>query len=549
MRSHHVWDKSTLQSSGSVKFNDLWGWVDDDGTEYAILGNVDSIFIIDVTVPDNPVVIDSFYGGSRSLWRDFKTYGDYCYMVADQNTEGLTIIDMSYLPDSVHVIPDTLNFFNRAHNIFIDTTSGKLYALGTDSGAAREGLVILDLTNDPLVPDSLLFVQLDTISTNGAPNSDNYYIHDAYVRNDTVYASHGNLGYFIWDCTDLSDIKLLASYEDDNPGYNHSSWTTPDNQYAIFAAEVPRGVPLYVLELTGLSDTSPPQLDTLSTFKFPLEAPLHLDNTPHNPFVKGDTLIVSYYEDGVQIFDISDINNISRIAYYDTDINNTSYHGTTNNWGVYPFLPSGTIIASDTEFGMFVLQVDESIVPLSWLSVNAELIDGNIVEISWQTFKEFNNEKFVVERSSDGLKYNDLAEVIASGNATEISDYSSIDKNPLSENNYYRIKQIDFGGNSSYSEVVQINLSNYQQSFSVYPNPSFEGDFSIDIQNPGKIYIKIIDAEGKVVYRHFHGDYSGYDSINIAPDISLPSGIYYIQLISNGINSGTKKLIVSGKNK
>ena len=112
MKKTFLWDKSSLPSTGNgLKYNDLWGWVDSTGTEYAILGNIDSIFFFDISDPYNPVVVDSFYGGSRSIWRDFKTYGNYSYMVADQNSEGLTIFDMSSLPDSVTLVDQNTDFF------------------------------------------------------------------------------------------------------------------------------------------------------------------------------------------------------------------------------------------------------------------------------------------------------------------------------------------------------------------------------------------------------------------------------------------------------
>src|SRR5690606_27722698 len=75
-----------------------------------------------------------------------------------------------------------------------------------------------------------------------------------------------------------------------------------------------------------------------------------LENNPnsiaHNPFIKGDLCFIAYYHDGVQVFDISDPENIVRIAYYDT-YSNTNYDGYEGCWGVYPFLESGNIIASD----------------------------------------------------------------------------------------------------------------------------------------------------------------------------------------------------------
>ena len=66
--------------------------------------------------------------------------------------------------------------------------------------------------------------------------------------------------------------------------------------------------------------------------------------------------IVSYYEDGVQVIDISDPSNPRLVGYFDTFPNNNGYQGYFGCWGVYPFLPSGNIIASDRKYGLHVLR-------------------------------------------------------------------------------------------------------------------------------------------------------------------------------------------------
>ena len=81
----------------------------------------------------------------------------------------------------------------------------------------------------------------------------------------------------------------------------------------------------------------------------------------HNPFIIGDLVYVSYYEDGVQVFDISDPMAPQQVAYFDTWLDNTEYNTTQGCWGVYPFLPSGRIIASDSSNGLFLLELDESV--------------------------------------------------------------------------------------------------------------------------------------------------------------------------------------------
>src|SRR5690606_38295279 len=66
-------------------------------------------------------------------------------------------------------------------------------------------------------------------------------------------------------------------------------------------------------------------------------------------------IVISYYHDGVQVYDISDPRNPVRAGFYDTYPENTNFSGFQGCWGVYPYLPSGNIIASDITHGLFVL--------------------------------------------------------------------------------------------------------------------------------------------------------------------------------------------------
>jgi hypothetical protein len=81
---------------------------------------------------------------------------------------------------------------------------------------------------------------------------------------------------------------------------------------------------------------------------------------PHNLIFKKQFLYVSYYHDGLYIYDLSDPSNPTVAGYYDTypDSVAPNYNGA---WGVYPFLPSGNVLVSDTEYGLFVFNVNDII--------------------------------------------------------------------------------------------------------------------------------------------------------------------------------------------
>jgi len=322
-------------------YNDIWGYAA-EGREYALIGSAAFVHFIDVTDPTNPILIDQFEGGDTTVWRDMKTFGEYAYAVSDGTAEGMMVFDLSDLPNTVTKVNQVDSVFSRSHNIYIDEANGRLYACGTNAG---QGVVLVyDIETDSANPQLIGNMDLGS------------YVHDLYVRDNIAYCSHGWDGYKIWDYTDAAAPQLIASRLTN--GYNHSSWVSDDGSWAIFAEEVPQGLPLGVMDLSQLNNEV---IEVETFFQFPL-LPLPdsiTQNTPHNPFLKGDFAFSSYYEDGVQIFDMSDPSNPQLAGWYDTYPNNTVYTGYFGCWGVYPYLPSGNIIASDRKYGLHVLSFNE----------------------------------------------------------------------------------------------------------------------------------------------------------------------------------------------
>ena len=344
------WNPASMPVHSGVTYNDVWGYTAEDGSEYAILGNVDSILVVNVSNPAAPERVFGYYGGGHAIWRDFKVFQDYMYAVCDGCSEGLHIFDLTALPsgDVTHV-SSTTAFFSRAHNIFIDTSTQKLYACGTNT--ANKGLVILDLST----PDNPTLIDNHIFSGPG-----NFYVHDLYVQNDTAYCSHGNQGYYVWDMTNLANVVELGSY--DSPGYNHSSWNHSSGIYSYYAEEVPLGRPMAVMDLTNLG-SAVNDIQLLTTFKDPISNTA-LNVTPHNPYVKNDSLFISYYEDGFKVYDLVNPVSPTLVGYYDTyPDNGSAYTGYEGAWGTYPFFSSGNILVSDISYGLNILKVQSCASP------------------------------------------------------------------------------------------------------------------------------------------------------------------------------------------
>ncbi|HXB95904.1 MAG TPA: T9SS type A sorting domain-containing protein, partial [Puia sp.] len=96
------------------------------------------------------------------------------------------------------------------------------------------------------------------------------------------------------------------------------------------------------------------------------------------------------------------------------------------------------------------------------------------VDLTWATATESNNDYFTVEKSQDGINFEDLTRVnSAAPNGTSSLPlyYSAIDPSPYSGTNFYRLKQTDLDGNSTYSNIVSVDFSK-TNAINVYPNPS-----------------------------------------------------------------------------
>lgn len=335
------WTGSGLAPSSAHDntYNEIWGY-EQAGREYAIMGSSGGTHIIDITDTGSEAEVDYIPGevqGPSIVHRDYHTYNNYLYAVCDEGPSSLQIIDLSYLPDSAHVVYDSDALFSRSHNIFIDTTSAKMYVCG---GALQMEVYSIA---DPLNPVRLLNCQTDVPFWGQVG-----YVHDVYVENDIAYCNAGNPGLYVVDFSDVNDVLLLGAltlYPQN--GYNHSGWLM-DNGTHYCLADENFGFDLKILDVTDLSDIQ--VVDTIDSGVHPL-------SIPHNPIYHENLLHVAYYNDGYQVWNCDDPAAPVLVGYYDTS---TEPHITNNYrgaWGVYPFLSSGKILISDMQEGLFVLDV------------------------------------------------------------------------------------------------------------------------------------------------------------------------------------------------
>lgn len=341
------WTDTTIVGSSPYdnRFNEVWS-VAVNGHEYAIIGSTMGTHFIDVTDPTNPYQADFIPGkfqGAAVVHRDYKTYRHYIYGVCDEGNSSLQVMDFSTLPDSVRVAYDSNAILHGAHNISIDTARGVLYAWVFRSNTYGNGGMAVISLDDPENPSFIKrFNNIEAFTFS--------HIHDGYVRNDTAYLDAGYDGFAVADFSDPANPVLLGTMINyANQGYNHSGWLTLDGHYYYMADET-HGSPLKTVDVHDLSDIKVVDMYNANS---------SATQIAHNPILACNYLYASYYYDGLQVFDVSDPTHAVRVYYYDTCIlpDGDSYVGA---WGVNPFLPSGNILISDMQNGLFIFKaIDE----------------------------------------------------------------------------------------------------------------------------------------------------------------------------------------------
>lgn len=312
-------------TTSGVSYAGCWGYVAPDGREYAILGTATGCSIIDITNAAAPVEIGHI-PGATSLWKEVSSYDRYAYVVSE-GSQGLQIINLANLPTSV-ALDTTITSLggfsvNTSHTISIH--NGFLYLNGTGSG-----MIIASLAN-PRRPQ-----YLGRWTTR--------YVHDSYTRNDTIFAAAINNGRLdIINGTNKAAPTLIASIAYTGGG-THNVWLTKDRRYAVTTDEIGSTAKnLKVWNLQNLPSVSTTPVATFSVTP---------TDIVHNVFIRGDYAYVAWYTAGLRVVNFTNPTAPTDAGGYDTSTEPPgNYDGM---WGCWPFFPSGKIIGSDMQNGLFI---------------------------------------------------------------------------------------------------------------------------------------------------------------------------------------------------
>ncbi|MDX1910064.1 MAG: choice-of-anchor B family protein [Saprospiraceae bacterium] len=312
-----------LSYTPPVTLAGCWHHVDAAGGEWALVGTSKGLSIVDLQNPAQPV--ERFLvPGSQNNWREVRTWAGYAYVGSEAPGSAITIVNLNHLPDTVYWKVWTGDgpfegMIIKSHAL--QTHDGFLYIFG--GGNVTNGATIADLS-DPWNPH---IAGAYTVN----------YVHDGYIRGDTLWTSEIYAGWFgVVDISDKSAPVLLTTQP--TPGvFNHNSGLS-DNGRVLFTTDEKSGAPLAAFDVSNLDD-----IRLLDTY-FPSVKPA---GEVHNVRVMpGDYLVCPSYRGQLTIVDGSQPDNLIEVAWDSL--------GNSLVWDADPYLPSGNIIATAKNEGLFI---------------------------------------------------------------------------------------------------------------------------------------------------------------------------------------------------
>ncbi|MBC7777087.1 MAG: T9SS type A sorting domain-containing protein [Phycisphaerae bacterium] len=174
--------------------------------------------------------------------------------------------------------------------------------------------------------------------------------------------------------------------------------------------------------------------------------------------------------------------------------------------------------------------------PIALHYFGAELV-GQSILLHWETSMERNNERFDIQRSTNGLSWNFLATVPSRANhSDQLLSYTYLDEKPFIGANYYRLHQVDFDGKSSLSKIVKVEMDGHQTKIGAFPNPvSGNSVFLYCSEMEGNIQVRIFDPQGKLLNEmQFENETPNPFSLDLT---GIPPGILFLRVNNEALQT------------
>lgn len=193
-----------------------------------------------------------------------------------------------------------------------------------------------------------------------------------------------------------------------------------------------------------------------------------------------------------------------------------------------------TIISLDGFSYWTAAEAGTTVLPIELLYFEVECSDGELLEFSWATASELNNSHFEIQKSIDGQSFETVYTVNGAGTSNSVLHYEiALDKD--NSEAYYRLKQVDYDGQFTYSDLVYPNCSASASKLTevkIYPNP-FTSEIFIDLgeQNTTDLIIEVRNSLGVLMLVDKIEEQNSNHTLRLNSD--LPAGLYVIMIISD----------------
>ncbi len=370
---------------------------------------------------------------------------------------------------------------------------------------------------------------------------------------------NGTTGTKIWDATAAGAYKndIAAIARDDNSALNQKQSGSSNSGNVLFIAN------------TAFATDNPTNANTLSADKSFL-------SWAHNggvlaasgvgdftgPTIKGRLARVWKAQETGTVgnvtirFDLSTVPGVGGVAGAN-DLNNTRLmvdadgvfaagatliapSSVNNGTQVVEFI---TDFAAGTGFYFTVGTTNTTTTPLpvQLVSFSAKASDEQ-VDLSWVTESELNNDYFVVESSQDGESWNKILQVPGQGTITRRSEYTAVDAQPFQGTSYYRLRQVDFGGEAHLSKIVAVKFDGIATGLKMYPNPA-AGEVNFELSGKyratgirisnlsGAELFKTALSDGDAQKQKFTVDLSGYQAGLYIVTLYAADALHHVKLV------------------
>lgn len=181
--------------------------------------------------------------------------------------------------------------------------------------------------------------------------------------------------------------------------------------------------------------------------------------------------------------------------------------------------------------------------PIKLIHFTGKYVDDEVL-LNWKTASELDNDYFEIEKMQENGRFFSLGIIEGMGTSNEVNEYYFLDPNPTNGTNRYRLKQVDYDGITTYSDIIRVTTAGRNVGITnLYPNPAVGDVISFDVLNNelDELEIEVLNSTGQVMHSQ---KYETGDAkvINI-PLESFEPGTYFAR-IKSGYGTTTERFLV-----